>query len=136
MEMKLRTDSYGTNYTHNTAIITPKVEQRKPTQLNRNLYAYSIQMVKYCDYVGNNTVYPNVLQQLIKSTVAMSSHALEALQVMNEIEKESHKKMSQHSSSEVKYWLCLIRDTFDVEKDRCNAMLQEAIELADRIAIC
>ena len=34
-----------------------------------------------------------------------------------------------------KYWLCLIRDTIEVDKDRLSKLLQEADEISRVIAV-
>jgi four helix bundle protein len=38
------------------------------------------------------------------------------------------------SANETKYWLCLIRDTMDVDKNKINTLLKEAEEIANIIA--
>lgn len=38
------------------------------------------------------------------------------------------------SANETKYWLCLIRDTMEVDKTRTDALLKEADEISKIIA--
>jgi four helix bundle protein len=38
------------------------------------------------------------------------------------------------SANETKYWLCLIRDTMDIDKERIEGLLKEADEISKIIA--
>jgi four helix bundle protein len=38
------------------------------------------------------------------------------------------------SANETKYWLCLIRDSFEFEKDKINSLIKEADEISKIIA--
>ena len=38
------------------------------------------------------------------------------------------------SANETKYWLCLIRDTIDADKNKINELIKEAEEISNIIA--
>jgi four helix bundle protein len=93
--------------------------------LPKRAYYFSIQMLKFCEYLAANRVYPALVQQLIRSSSAMSSALLEGHLLKKLSEKERLYDISLEAVRETKYWLCLIRDTFELDNNRTADLLEE-----------
>ena len=86
----------------------------------------------------NEFKYPFVLRslfdQLIRSVSSIGANAVEGSSGSSKKDFINFYSIALKSANETKYWLCLIRDTTECNKQEINSLLKEADEISKIIA--
>ena len=90
-----------------------------------------IMFVKVCRF---DRIYSSLFDQLIRSSSSIGANLVEAKAGSSKKDWKKFYVISLKSANETKYWLCLIRDTLDTDKERINKLLKEADEISRIIA--
>ncbi|HET6766099.1 MAG TPA: four helix bundle protein [Chitinophagaceae bacterium] len=109
-------------------------EALKPYNIRHRCYYFSkevVQFVKSCVY---DKVYSSLFDQLIKSATSIGANIVEGKAGSSKKDWKNFYVIALKSANETKYWLCLIRDTMDVEKTKVVKLLEEAEEISNIIA--
>lgn len=88
-------------------------------------------MVKECRY---KPVFLSLFEQLIRSGISIGANIVEGKAGSSKKDWRNFYAIALKSANETKYWLCLIRDTQEIDKVRVNDLLQEADEISKIIA--
>lgn len=70
----------------------------------------------------------------MRSAVSIGANVIEAKNSSTRVEFKRYYEIALKSSNETKYWMCLLRDGFDVKDDQWIALLKEANALSKIIA--
>ena len=109
-------------------------EGEKPYAIRHRSYFFSkavIEFIKGCRY---DRVYHSLFDQLIRSSTSIGSNLVEGYSGSSKKDWRNYFAIALKSANESKYWLCLIRDTMQVDKDKIGELLIEADELSKIIA--
>jgi four helix bundle protein len=109
-------------------------EALKPYNIRRRCFYFAkevISFVKECRYAR---VYSSLFDQLVRSATSIGANMVEGSAGSSRKDWKKFLVISLKSANETKYWLCLIRDTMGVEKQKITELLNEAEELAKIIA--
>lgn len=87
--------------------------------------------LKDCKY---ETVFRSMFDQLLRSATSIGANVVEGRAGSSKKDWLKFMHISLKSANETKYWLCLIRDTMDVDKQQLAALLKEADEISRIIA--
>ena len=83
--------------------------------------------MKSCAY---DKVYNSLFDQLIRSATSIGANIVEGKAGSSKKDWRKFFVIALKSANETKYWLCLIRDTFEVDKKETNLLITEADEIS------
>jgi four helix bundle protein len=87
--------------------------------------------VKECKY---EKVYSSLFDQLIRSATSIGANIVEGKAGSTKKDWKKFLIIALKSANEAKYWLCLIRDTIEVDKNKIADLLKEADAISNIIA--
>ena len=109
-------------------------EELKPYNIRHRCYYFSkeiILFVKDCKY---DKVFNSLFDQLIRSATSVGANIIEGKAGSSKKDWRNYLSISLKSANETKYWLCLIRDTIEVNKTKICDLIKEAEEISNIIA--
>ena len=109
-------------------------EGEKPYNIRHRCFFFSKEIlffVKDCKY---EKVYSSLFDQLVRSATSIGVNVVEGKAGSSKKDLNKYLVIALKSANETKYWLCLIRDTQEVSKEKVNELIKEADELSKIIA--
>lgn len=109
-------------------------EGEKPYNIRHRCFFFSKEIlffVKNCKY---EKVYSSLFDQLVRSATSIGANIVEGKAGSSKKDWNKYLVIALKSANETKYWLCLIRDTQEVSKEKVNELIKEADELSKIIA--
>lgn len=109
-------------------------EGEKPYDIRHRCFFFSKEIlffVKDCKY---EKVYSSLFDQLVRSATSIGANVVEGKAGSSKKDWNKYLMIALKSANETKYWLCLIRDTQEVSKEKVNELIKEADELSKIIA--
>jgi four helix bundle protein len=109
-------------------------DAEKPYGIRHRCFFFAksiIVFVKACKY---DYVFRSLFDQLIRSAASVGANVVEGRAGSSKKDWLRFLTIALKSSNEVKYWLCLIRYTLDVDRKKFNELLTEADEISKIIA--
>jgi four helix bundle protein len=100
-------------------------------QVKYRAYHFSIKIIKYCAKLPSNRTFWIISDQLIRSTTSIGANIIEAQAASSKRDFIKFYEIALKSANETKYWLGLLRDATEVNKDEINLFLKETSELAN-----
>lgn len=90
-----------------------------------------IHFITQCKY---ERMHFSIFDQLLRSATSIGANVVEGGSGSTKKDFINFFHIALKSANETKYWLCLIRDTLDVNKNKLDELLKEADELSKIIA--
>jgi four helix bundle protein len=109
-------------------------ENDKPYNIRHRCYYFSKEVllfVKDCKY---HRVYTSLFDQLIRSATSIGANIVEGRAGSSKKDWKKFFIIALKSANETKYWLCLIRDTMEVDTAKVGLLLKEVEEISNIIA--
>jgi four helix bundle protein len=109
-------------------------EGENPYNIRHRCFFFSKEIlffVKDCKY---EKVYSSLFDQLVRSATSIGVNVVEGKAGSSKKDWNKYLVIALKSANETKYWLCLIRDTQEVSKEKVNELIKEADELSKIIA--
>lgn len=109
-------------------------EAEKPYNIRHRCFYFSreiILFVKGCNY---KYVFSSLFDQLVRSATSIGANLVEGKAGSSKRDWRKFQVIALKSANEAKYWLCLIRDTMEVDKAKVSELLIEAEEISNIIA--
>jgi len=109
-------------------------EGEKPYNIRHRCFFFSKEIlffVKDCKY---EKVYSSLFDKLVRSATSIGVNVVEGKAGSSKKDWNKYLVIALKSANETKYWLCLIRDTQEVSKEKVNELIKEADELSKIIA--
>ncbi len=103
-------------------------------QLKYRAYRFSVELIKFATTLPNQQVYRIILHQLIRAATSIGANIIEAQGAASKKDFSNYFHIAFKSANETKYWLCLLRDTTNSDKEKINELLKEADELTKILA--
>jgi len=75
-----------------------------------------------------------MFDQLIRSATSIGANVIEGKAGSSRKDWKNFLVIALKSANETKYWLCLIRETIEVDNNKVNELIKEADELSKIIA--
>jgi len=104
--------------------------------LKLRVYKFSIEIMKFCNALPNEKVYWVVTNQLMRSGTSIGANIIEAKGASSRKDFIKFYQISLKSANETKYWLGLLRDATNADKEKVFKLLNEADELSKIVASC
>ena len=109
-------------------------EGGKPYNIRHRCYYFSKDVVLFVGECKYDKVYYSIFDQLIRSATSIGANIVEGKAGSSRRDWKIFYVIALKSSNEAKYWLCLIRDTIEVNPERITALIKEADEISNIIA--
>jgi four helix bundle protein len=109
-------------------------ESEKPYNIRHRCFYFSkavLSFVKDCRY---ERVFSSLFEQLVRSATSIGANVVEGRSGSTKKDWRNFISIALKSANETKYWLCLIRDSQDVDKEKLGELLKEADEISKIIA--
>jgi four helix bundle protein len=104
------------------------------TELRYRCYAFSLKTIKFLKNRKWDVLSLIIVKQLMRSAVSVGANVTEAKNSSSRIEFKRYYEIALKSANETKYWICLLRDGFDIATDELKKLLKEADELSKILA--
>lgn len=109
-------------------------EEYKPYNIKHRCFYFSKDVVSFVSSCKFDKVFFSIFDQLVRSSTSIGANLVEGASGSSRKDWIKFLIIALKSANETKYWLCLIRDTIGVSKDRINNLITEAEEISKIIA--
>jgi four helix bundle protein len=106
----------------------------KPYNIRHRCFCFSKDVLQFVKETKFQIVFASLFDQLVRSSTSIGANVIEGKAGVSKKDWLTYLGIALKSANETKYWLCLIRDSFDYDKERINRMVLEADELSRIIA--
>jgi len=109
-------------------------EEERPYNIRHRCYYFSKDVVLFVRDCKYDKVYYSIFDQLVRSATSIGANIVEGKAGSSRKDWKNFHVIALKSSNEAKYWLCLIRDTIEVDQTRIIALIKGADEISNIIA--
>jgi len=103
------------------------------TELKYRCYCFSIKIIKFLGTLPEKKVYWVISDQLLRSATSIGANIVEAKSASSKRDFIKFYEIALKSANETKYWLGLLRDATEVDKDKINQLLKETEEISNML---
>ena len=107
---------------------------KRPYDLIERSYEYSKAIVLFIKRSDFKRSYYPVIDQLLRSATSVGANIIEAKSGNSRKNLINYFSIALRSANETRYWLRLIRDTFEIDINEIELLLEESDELARILA--
>ena len=94
-------------------------------------YRYSIQIIRFLETLPNRRTYWIIADQLLRAATSIGANIIEAKSASSKKDFMRFYEVALKSANETKYWLGLLRDATEVDKQKIESLLKEVREIAN-----
>ena len=109
-------------------------EGEKPYNIRHRSFYFSKEVILFVKDCRVERVYSSLYDQLIRSATSIGANLVEGKAGSSQKDWKNYLNISLKSANETKYWLCLIRDTMEVNREKIDELIKEADEISSIIA--
>lgn len=109
-------------------------EPDKPYNIRHRSFYFAKAVILFVQECRYEKVYQSLFDQLIRSASSIGANLVEGKAGSSRKDWRNYHHIGLKSANETKYWLCLIRETLDVDKAKANQLIKEADEISRIIA--
>ena len=106
----------------------------KPYAIRHRCFFFAKEVVLFIKDCKYDKVYTSLFGQLIRSVTSIGTNTVEGKSGSSKKDWLKFLIIALKSANETKYWLCLIRDTMNVDNSKLQELLTEADEISKIIA--
>lgn len=103
------------------------------TDVKYRAYHFSLLVIRFVGAFPEKRIYWIIADQLLRAATSIGANIVEAKSSSSKREFIKYFEIALKSANETKYWLCLLRDSQLVEKEKMDRILNEAVELSNMI---
>ena len=108
--------------------------QLKPYNIRHRCFLFAKHVVLFVGRSNYGRVFHSLFDQLVRSACSIGANMVEGVASRTIKDWRHFHTIALKSANETKYWLCLIRDTQQIDKNEINVLLKEAKEISNIIA--
>ncbi len=116
--------------TQNSELKAQSYKSKAKNELKNRSYNFSIQVIRFLKQLPNERVFWVISDQLLRSATSVGANIIEAKAASSKRDFIRFYEISLKSANETKYWLGLLRDATDIDKEPIDKLLNEIIEIA------
>jgi four helix bundle protein len=105
-----------------------------PTDLRYRSYQFSLSVIRFLKGRKWDSLSVVLVRQLMRSALSIGANVIEAKYSSSRNEFKRYYEIALKSANESKYWMCLLRDGFEVNDEQWINLLKEADALSKIIA--
>ncbi len=109
-------------------------EPDKPYNIRHRCFYFSKEIIRFVKECNYERVFSSLFDQLVRSSTSIGANVTEGKAGSSKKDWIRFYVIALKSANETKYWLCLVRDTMNVEKEKIEVLIQEADEISKIIA--
>ena len=102
----------------------------KPYDINERCYEFSKLVVLFINRNEFKRIHYSLIDQLLRSSTSIGANVIEGKSGNSRKNLEYFFSIALRSANETKYWLCLIRDTININKEEINELVLEVNQLS------
>jgi four helix bundle protein len=106
----------------------------RPYDIKHRCYQFSKEIVLFVTAAKYERIHFSIFDQLLRSATSIGANIVEGRSGSSIKDFKNFYTIALKSANETKYWLCLIRDTIEVEKSKIKDLITEADEISKIIA--
>lgn len=106
----------------------------RPYNIRNRCFYFSKEVLAFVRNAEYQNVFASLFDQLVRAATSIGANVIEGKAGVSKKDWLHYLGIALKSAHETKYWLCLIRDTFEYNKEEINSMVLEADELSKIIA--
>ena len=99
-------------------------------QLKYRCYQFSIDIIKFVNTLPEKKVYWVISDQLLRAATSIGANIIEAKSSSSRKDFIRFYEIALKSANETKYWLGLLRDATEIDKNKINQLLKEVDEIS------
>jgi len=99
-------------------------------QLKYRCYQFSISVIKFIETLPGKKVYRVISDQLLRAATSIGANIIEAKSSSSRKDFIRFYEIALKSANETKYWLGLLRDATEANKNKINQLLNEVDEIS------
>lgn len=103
---------------------------KRKSELRYRCYYFSIEIIKFLETLPEKRVYWVMADQLTRCATSIGSNVVEAKSSSSRKDFIKFYEIALKSANETKYWLALLRDSTDTNKESVNKLLAEVEEIS------
>ena len=116
--------------TQSSEFKTQSFQSKAKNELKYRSYNFSIQVIRFLKQLPNERVFWVISDQLLRSATSVGANIIEAKAASSKRDFIRFYEISLKSANETKYWLGLLRDATDIDKEPINKLLNDITEIA------
>jgi len=97
-------------------------------------YNFSLDTVRYLKDKNWNSFSSIVAKQLMRSAMSIGANVVEAANSSSRTEFKRYYEIALKSGNETKYWICILRDGFEIKENELKLLLKECDEICRILA--
>lgn len=105
-------------------------ETEKPYNIRHRCFHFSKDVIVFIRQTKYDKIYYSLFDQLMRSATSIGANMVEGGAGSTNKDFINFMHISLKSANETKYWLCLIKETLEVNIDKANELIVEANELS------
>ena len=109
-------------------------ERQKPYNIRHRCFLFAKKVMTFVSECKYQRIHFSIFDQLIRSATSVGANVVEGGSGSTKRDFINFFHVALKSANETKYWLCLIRDTMDVDQNKLAELLGEADEISKIIA--
>jgi four helix bundle protein len=109
-------------------------ETDKPYNIRHRCFYFAKEVLMLVKESKYDKVFHSMFDQLVRSSTSIGANLVEGKAGGSKKDWKNFYVIALKSANETKYWLCLIRDTIEVDRVKIESLLKEADEISKIIA--
>lgn len=105
-----------------------------PNDIKVRCYKFGVEVIRYLRSKQLDSLSAIVVKQLLRSAVSIGANVVEATNSSTRLEFKKYYEIALKSGNETKYWLCMLRDGFDINDEEIKLLLKEGDEICKILA--
>ncbi len=109
-------------------------EKNSVYNIRHRAFYFAREIVLFVGIQKYERIYYSMFDQLLRSSTSIGANLVEGIAGASKNDFIKYNVIALKSANETKYWLSLIKETMDIDKERISSFLKEANEIANIIA--
>ena len=116
--------------TQSANLKTQNNNSKRKGELRYRCYYFSIEIIKFLETLPEKRAYWVMSDQLMRCATSIGANVVEAKSSSSRRDFIKFYEIALKSANETKYWLALLRDATDANKNSANKLLVESEEIS------
>lgn len=103
-------------------------------EIKLRCYKFSLSVIRFLKTIEYDSLSAVVIKQLMRSASSVGANVVEAKNSSSRTEFKRYYEIGLKSCNESKYWICILRDGFEIAAEELTGILKEADEISKILA--
>ncbi len=106
----------------------------KPYNIRHRCFLFAKAVLSFVSECKYDRIYFSMFDQLVRSSTSIGANVVEGGSGSSKKDFIKFFRIALKSANETKYWLCLIRDTIEINTEKIPVLIKEADEISKILA--